>query len=997
MNSPFKFLRRVRIHGGESGAVARALHHEIEIQSLSAVRENVSFTTNERKQMSTKITLKRIALVAVSALGFGLISSVAPASAAGATSGISMQKSSITVVGSAANAGESSTAFGAIFKITANPLDGVATVAHGLASGESLTATVVAVPAGTGTAKTLAANAADLVLQAVAPNTYANTGNPYSITDSPFTAESKTVTRSNWTLIGGGAAAWDSASTEYASSGTSTKVDNAYYLRVLPETGQGRLVIDQGEYQIRLRLTSNTGALVVSDTILKVNFVSSSASSGAIITASDAGNFAKSAAFETQSSTKFLRGTLTDANSGLIIEATGTSSAATPSVVADIVDATSLLAIGSGTVTAVDGGTWEDSGYSSTAVAGAAHANRNNGVYGVKFTALSLDTAVANSATANLLRVRYGAASSTTVLSIISAPGSTTAGTPTATGTGIPVTDVAPSFSVPLTTTSVTYKVTGATAGNGYVGTVTWTNCASAGQTPLTATATVYYADAAGAVSIPVTCANPIDATTAVVNLSGFGTNPADVTFTWRASAAATVSVDINGAYVALKAANTAVATVRDHFGNPVVGAVVTPSMSGAWATANSTATYAALTTNASGQVTYSWTDATAVAAGTDTVTFTVLGTAVSGQGVVTYAATAPAPTALTAFYNSDPTTSENANTIVTAVPTTGIYADGISTKFQVQKTRNLSRPVTVAASQDSLTLRVDGNARGAKITAATSTTGTYIIGSSNLLVTSRSNYADINGDVYFDVLCTLAGANTVTFTSGTVTTSASFWCESSNTNTRFVTVTGATTGTANGALLSYTVSVTDRFGNPMNSKTVSISTSGVAVLSGGANVASYTTDASGTFAFAGTSLNAAGGAGSFIVSVSGTDDMESTAGKSGSSTIDSTVLAGNSKATVAVTFAAGTDAAQAAAEAASDAAAEAIDAANAATDAANLAAEAADAATVAAEEARDAADAATAAVEELATQVATLMAALKAQITTLANTVAKIAKKVKA
>ena len=89
--------------------------------------------------------------------------------------------------------------------------------------------------------------------------------------------------------------------------------------------------------------------------------------------------------------------------------------------------------------------------------------------------------------------------------------------------------------------------------------------------------------------------------------------------------------------------------------------------------------------------------------------------------------------------------------------------------------------------------------------------------------------------------------------------------------------------------------------------------------------------------------------------------------------------------------------AAQASADAATDAAAEAIDAANAATDAANLSAEAADAATVAAEEARDAADAATAAVEELATQVATLMAALKAQITTLANTVAKIAKKVKA
>jgi hypothetical protein len=101
--------------------------------------------------------------------------------------------------------------------------------------------------------------------------------------------------------------------------------------------------------------------------------------------------------------------------------------------------------------------------------------------------------------------------------------------------------------------------------------------------------------------------------------------------------------------------------------------------------------------------------------------------------------------------------------------------------------------------------------------------------------------------------------------------------------------------------------------------------------------------------------------------------------------------------ASIKVTKTVADDAATAAANAAADAAAEAIDAANAATDAANLAAEAADAATVAAEEARDAADAATAAVEELATQVAALMAALKAQIATLANTVAKIAKKIKA
>jgi hypothetical protein len=91
--SRIKFPRRVRIHGGECGAVARALHHEAKGLSLPAVKEKVSFTTNERKQMSTKTTLKRIALVAVSALGFGLLGNVVPAQAATA----SFNTSSLTV------------------------------------------------------------------------------------------------------------------------------------------------------------------------------------------------------------------------------------------------------------------------------------------------------------------------------------------------------------------------------------------------------------------------------------------------------------------------------------------------------------------------------------------------------------------------------------------------------------------------------------------------------------------------------------------------------------------------------------------------------------------------------------------------------------------------------------------------------------------------------------------------------------------------------------
>ena len=82
--------------------------------------------------------------------------------------------------------------------------------------------------------------------------------------------------------------------------------------------------------------------------------------------------------------------------------------------------------------------------------------------------------------------------------------------------------------------------------------------------------------------------------------------------------------------------------------------------------------------------------------------------------------------------------------------------------------------------------------------------------------------------------------------------------------------------------------------------------------------------------------------------------------------------------------------AAEATAQAAADAAAEATDAANAATDAANSAAEAADAATAAAQDAADA-------VAALATQVATYISNLRKQITALTNLVIKIQKKVRA
>jgi hypothetical protein len=59
----------IRILRGERDASARATH-------LEAATRKFLVTTNERKQMSTKTNFKRIALVAVAALGLGLLSSV---------------------------------------------------------------------------------------------------------------------------------------------------------------------------------------------------------------------------------------------------------------------------------------------------------------------------------------------------------------------------------------------------------------------------------------------------------------------------------------------------------------------------------------------------------------------------------------------------------------------------------------------------------------------------------------------------------------------------------------------------------------------------------------------------------------------------------------------------------------------------------------------------------------------------------------------------------
>jgi hypothetical protein len=405
---------------------------------------------------------------------------------------------------------------------------------------------------------------------------------------------------------------------------------------------------------------------------------------------------------------------------------------------------------------------------------------------------------------------------------------------------------------------------------------------------------------------------------------------------------------------------------------------VLTPTITGR----NALTSVSSIITDASGYATLTYTDAsTSTTSLRDTITFsgcttsstilTVNYTSTANLGVSALAWTAGGGFADEDYYVGYTTTAITAGDD----PSTNGYATLTYKVTDVNGTPIQGVPVTFALS---------GIANAAIVRTSTVDYKTVYTGSTGLAVTRVFAWAP--------------GTSTVTATAG------------GKTETGYITWTGAAasgarvlTGSFKGNVLSY--KVVDRFGNPVEAVNISLSrTSGTGFFATGATTATAVTGADGTvdIQFNGSAtVKATLPIGTYAQAWDKAGEIGAVAVTAASTTAGVTTGTGASLAPVGVNTVsltvASQSAEQAASEAATDAAAEAIDAANAATDAANLAAEAADAATVAAEEARDAADAATAAVEELATQVATLMAALKAQITTLANTVAKIAKKVKA
>ncbi|MFM8448259.1 MAG: hypothetical protein ACKN92_08905, partial [Candidatus Nanopelagicaceae bacterium] len=71
-----KFSNQIRISGWDFGSSARAMNQAGGLISTQAEGAKSVPLTFERKIMSTKTSIKRIALVAVAALGFGMVSTV---------------------------------------------------------------------------------------------------------------------------------------------------------------------------------------------------------------------------------------------------------------------------------------------------------------------------------------------------------------------------------------------------------------------------------------------------------------------------------------------------------------------------------------------------------------------------------------------------------------------------------------------------------------------------------------------------------------------------------------------------------------------------------------------------------------------------------------------------------------------------------------------------------------------------------------------------------
>ena len=414
---------------------------------------------------------------------------------------------------------------------------------------------------------------------------------------------------------------------------------------------------------------------------------------------------------------------------------------------------------------------------------------------------------------------------------------------------------------------------------------------------------------------------------------------------------------------------------VKNEFGQVVNGILVTASISGR----NSGVAIASVSTNASGIATLTYTDAsTSTTSLRDVVTLTVSGA--TTNATVTTDFTSDATLGVSTVLATSNQTSSTTGADLPVITNWQINAgDGAQSTLQtVTATVKDANGVALA---------------GVPVTFSVAGTGAAI------LSTTKTVYTDSDGKAATSVFAWISGKYVVTATAGGKSDTINTYFAQEDGATYLRTFTAAQTSDR-----VVTVTAYDRFGNLAKGASFTASLSGDAFFGTGVNYTTGVTSADGTVKFVVLESNKdtvmtiqAGGSATYAqtdapkgnVSSATTTDVFTAYTAGTATTADEGVgasydVAGVNALQVTIPGSSTT------ASESIDAANEATDAANAATDAANAAAEAADAATAAAQDAQ-------AAVAALATQVASLIAGIKAQITTLTNLVIKIQKKVKA
>jgi trimeric autotransporter adhesin len=893
--------------------------------------------------MSTKTTFKRIALVAVASLGFGMLT-VSSSSAAVVAAGDTYSQISVTLDNTnttlAGRVGQQ-VSIAVTGSIVAGGSAGNASGAANTFAGYSLATAITAQPATSAVYPTIAAPGATL-------------GGSLNVHGVGLTAGS-TILTSGSTSTGTATAVATVNVTQSEKATATTAVAAGTTLGTVTFTPTAT-----GTYTVTVWNEKDRSYGAVSGTTSQVLATTQASLSGS----------ESSKTFTINVSNGVSSITLTKQNSsaaankanGALIKVTLKDAAGNPAILAPG-EAVTLTPSGTGDIAAVNN-------TPVTSVAGAAY-NLSAGDFNSSGVAwINMVDAAAGDTTVTAA-IAGGANTSTTVTFVTTvaaaaalATSSTATGhSGTTTGIKVPIGSSTVSFRASASTgSSVAFTVTeeligGAGSITGYTTALTYDGVAGGNTTLTYASFSVTATTAANSdVAYKISSDATGNATTGAVQNAATGTESIVTAATNTAGVLTLTPGNVNSV---VGASNTFTVSLKDLFRRAYANQTVTATVAGK----NPTTAAMSAVTNAAGQVTFTVTDANTNTAVSDTLTVSA-GSSVSAS--IAYGTNAVG-TITMKYPNEDDVV---AGTTFTEISAAGAGATGTSATVSAVVTGSTGAllagvPVTFAVS----------GLTGAEVH---TTLVTVYTNTSGVASTAISSYA--------------AGKATVTATAGGKSSTADIYFKQTG-----VDEARTIAATVSGNLVTATVK--DRYGNTIQGVTVNATRSGTGFFGSGASTASGNTDKNGQieFIFTGTgtvtvaftsdsygqSADAAGKVGITAV----------TASAAGTTTTAQTGVgaalapAGVNSASVAVDSA---NEAATNASAAADAAAEATDAANAATDAANAAAEAADAATAAAQDAADA-------VAALSASVTEMVSALKKQITSLTNLVIKIQKKVRA